>query len=51
MWGSGGFAFNRGLALVKERLAARARDEAGVPWMLPVLRREWNWPKDAFAPW
>jgi putative transposase len=46
------FAFNWGLALVKERLEARWRGEdVEVPWALPVLRREWNRAKEAAAPW
>ncbi|WPD18938.1 IS607 family element RNA-guided endonuclease TnpB [Thermaerobacter composti] len=46
------FAFNWGLALVKERLEARARGEdVEVPWTLPDLRREWNRQKHLIAPW
>ncbi|PZN06884.1 MAG: transposase [Bacillota bacterium] len=46
------FAFNWGLALVKERLEARARGVAvEVPWTLPDLRREWNRQKYVIAPW
>ncbi|WPD19483.1 IS607 family element RNA-guided endonuclease TnpB [Thermaerobacter composti] len=46
------FAFNWGLALVKERLEARARgEEVEVPWTLPALRREWNRQKHVVAPW
>ncbi|QBS37307.1 transposase [Thermaerobacter sp. FW80] len=46
------FAFNWGLALVKERLEARARGEdVEVPWTLPALRREWNRQKHLVAPW
>lgn len=46
------FAFNWGLALVKERLEARRRgEEVEVPWTLPALRREWNRQKEAVAPW
>ena len=46
------FAFNWGLALVKERLEARARGEdVEVPWSLPALRREWNRQKHVVAPW
>lgn len=46
------FAFNWGLALVKERLEARRRGEdVDVPWTLPALRREWNRAKDAVALW
>lgn len=44
--------FNWGLALVKERLDARARGEnVAVPWTLPALRREWNQAKATIAPW
>jgi putative transposase len=46
------FVFNWGLALVKERLDARARGEdVAVPWTLPALRREWNQAKTTVAPW
>jgi putative transposase len=46
------FAFNWGLALVKERLEARKRGEdVEVPWRLPALRREWNRAKETVAPW
>jgi len=46
------FAFNWGLALVKERLEARRRAEGvEVPWTLPALRREWNRAKETVAPW
>lgn len=46
------FAFNWGLALVKERLDAYAKGEAvEVPWTLPALRREWNCHKHTVAPW
>jgi putative transposase len=46
------FAFNWGLALVKERLEARGRGEdVEVPWTLPALRREWNEAKHTVAPW
>jgi putative transposase len=46
------FAFNWGLALVKERLEARKRGEdVEVPWTLPALRREWNRAKETVAPW
>jgi len=46
------FAFNWGLALVKERLEARARSEdVEVPWTLQALRREWNRQKHVAAPW
>ncbi len=46
------FAFNWGLALVKERLEARQQGEdVDVPWTLPALRREWNGAKETVAPW
>jgi putative transposase len=46
------FAFNWGLALVKDRMDARqAGDEVDVPWTLPRLRREWNLAKSDVAPW
>lgn len=46
------FAFNWGLALVRERLEARRRGEqVEVPWTLPGLRREWNRQKESVAPW
>ncbi len=46
------FAFNWGLALVKTRLAAKAREEdVRVPCTLPALRREWNRAKATVAPW
>jgi putative transposase len=50
--GASRVAFNFGLALVKERLDARAQgDEVEVPWTLPALRREWNQVKVEVAPW
>jgi putative transposase len=50
--GAARFAFNWGLALVKQRLDARAAGEnVQVPWTLPALRREWNRAKDEVAPW
>lgn len=50
--GAARFAFNWGLALVKERLDARTRGEdVEVPWTLPALRREWNRHKAEVAPW
>jgi putative transposase len=50
--GAARFAFNWGLALVKERLDRRAAGEDGrVPWSLFELRREWNQAKDRVAPW
>jgi putative transposase len=46
------FAYNWGLALVKQRLDARARGEdVEVPWTLRGLRREWNQAKETVAPW
>ena len=46
------FAFNWGLALVKERLDARQEEATvPVPWSLAALRKEWNAAKDAVAPW
>ena len=46
------FAYNWGLALVKARLDARARDgDVEVPYTLPALRREWNRAKETAAPW
>jgi len=46
------FAFNWGLALVKDRLEAHKRGEdVEVPWTLPALRREWNRAKETAAPW
>jgi putative transposase len=50
--GGARFAFNWGLALVKERLDARAAgQQVAVPWTLSALRREWNRAKDQVAPW
>lgn len=50
--GASRFAYNFGLALVKERLDARGRGEdVDVPWTLPALRREWNRVKAEVAPW
>jgi len=46
------FAFNWGLGLVKDRLAARRRGEpVTVPYTLAALRREWNQQKAVVAPW
>ncbi len=46
------FAYNWGLALVTDRLAARRRGEpVTVPSTLPALRREWNQHKAVVAPW
>jgi putative transposase len=50
--GASRFAFNWGLALVKERLDRRnTGQEVQVPWSLFELRREWNRAKGAVAPW
>jgi IS605 OrfB family transposase len=50
--GAARFAFNWGLALVKERLDRRAAGEdVRVPWSLFDLRREWNQAKRDVAPW
>ena len=50
--GAARFAFNWGLALVKDRMDARqAGDEVNIPWTLPRLRREWNLAKSDVAPW
>jgi len=50
--GAARFAFNFGLALVKDRLDRRAAgQEIEVPWTLPALRREWNAAKPELAPW
>lgn len=50
--GAARFAFNFGLALVKQRLDRRAAgEEVAVPWTLPALRREWNADKERVAPW
>jgi putative transposase len=50
--GAARFAFNWGLALVKERLDRRtAGEDVTVPWTLPALRREWNQAKADVAPW
>ncbi len=46
------FAFNWGLAVVKERLDAKAFGEPGqVPWTLAALRKAWNREKETVAPW
>jgi transposase len=46
------FAFNWGLALVKDRLdRQRAGEDVRVPWSLFELRREWNQAKGEVAPW
>ena len=50
--GASRFAFNWGLALVKERLERRAAgEEVRVSWSLFELRREWNRAKGEVAPW
>jgi putative transposase len=50
--GAARFAFNWGLALVKERIDARQADKvADIPWTLSALRREWNYAKSEAAPW
>ncbi len=50
--GASRFAFNWGLALVKERLDRRdAGEDVRVPWNLFELRREWNRAKREVAPW
>ena len=50
--GAARFAFNWGLALVKDRLDAYQADaNTTVPWTLPALRREWNHAKYEVAPW
>ena len=46
------FAYNWGLALVKDRLDRRqAGQDVRIPWTLFDLRREWNAAKDEVAPW
>jgi putative transposase len=50
--GAARFAYNWGLALVKQRLDARQTDPSvQVPWSLPALRRDWNRAKQEVAPW
>jgi putative transposase len=50
--GAARFAFNWGLARVKDRLTAcQAGENSTVPWTLPALRREWNQVKQEVAPW
>jgi putative transposase len=50
--GASRFAFNWGLALVKERLDRRnTGQDVQVPWSLFELRREWNRAKGTVAPW
>jgi IS605 OrfB family transposase len=50
--GAARFAYNWGLALVKDRLdRRRAGEDVQVPWSLFELRREWNQAKHEVAPW
>jgi putative transposase len=50
--GAARFAYNWGLALVKDRLDRRhAGEDVQVPWSLFELRREWNQAKHEVAPW
>ena len=50
--GAARFAFNWGLALVKDRLEVRKLDASvEIPWNLPALRRQWNRAKHNVAPW
>jgi transposase len=50
--GAARYAFNFGLALVKQRLHQREQDPSvRVPWTLAALRREWNQAKHQVAPW
>lgn len=50
--GGARFAYNWGLALVKQRIDAHnAGVEIEVPWTLPALRRAWNREKEVVAPW
>lgn len=50
--GAARFAYNWGLALVKERIDAHhAGVGIDVPWTLPSLRRAWNREKETVAPW
>jgi putative transposase len=50
--GAARFAYNWGLALVKDRLDRRhAGADVQVPWNLFELRREWNQAKHEVAPW
>lgn len=50
--GAARYAYNWGLALVKQRVESRANHpEVQVPWTLAALRREWNHAKDEVAPW
>lgn len=50
--GAARFAFNWGLALVKERIDQRkAGEDVEVPWTAYSLRSEWTRAKDQVAPW
>ncbi|MFF5208703.1 helix-turn-helix domain-containing protein [Streptosporangium sp. NPDC000396] len=58
--GAARFAFNWGLALVKDALDQRAAEQSSevpeellteVPWSLYALRRAWNATKGRIAPW
>jgi putative transposase len=50
--GAARFAFNWGLARVRQRLDERTYDPSiDVPWTLSALRREWNRAKHEVAPW
>jgi len=50
--GAARFAYNWGLALIKERLDAyQSNPTVRVPWTLPQLRLEWNRAKGEVAPW
>ena len=50
--GAARFAFNWGLARVRQRLDERKYDPSiEVPWTLSALRREWNRAKYEVAPW
>src|ERR1700730_12042144 len=50
--GAARFAFDWGLALVKDRLEVRKLDASvEIPWNLPALRRQWNRAKHDVAAW
>jgi putative transposase len=50
--GAARFAFNWGLAQVRQRLDEREIvPSVQVPWTLPALRKEWNRAKHEVAPW
>ena len=50
--GAARYAWNFGLALVKQRLQERQTDPSVVvPWTLAALRRQWNQAKHQLAPW